>query len=184
MLRYLGRAEDGYISYGQFRNFLLLLPPEQARPPTVEPACVAAFACGDTGPCSTARLPGAEAVPGIGSTLTLSGFSCQVRGTDPSVIWFEAASAVQLRAPQVAAGATGLVLLKAALAGALARHVRSLRCCSSLAGSSLVGMREECTAGSQSEACAFGAAGPRRRRCIRWIRSRLASRPAWARRRA
>lgn len=31
MLRYLGRAEDGYISYGQFRNFLLLLPPEQAR---------------------------------------------------------------------------------------------------------------------------------------------------------
>lgn len=29
MLRYLGRAGDGYISYGQFRNFLLLLPPEQ-----------------------------------------------------------------------------------------------------------------------------------------------------------
>jgi hypothetical protein len=72
MLRYLGRAEDGYISYGEFRNFLLLLPPEQ------------------------------------------------VRGTDPSVLWFEAATFVQLRAPAVAAGATGVALLKAALAGALA----------------------------------------------------------------
>ncbi len=72
MLRYLGRAEDGYISYGQFRNFALLLPPEQ------------------------------------------------VRETDPSVLWFEAATFVQLRAPAVAAGATGVALLKAALAGALA----------------------------------------------------------------
>ena len=72
MLRYLGRADDGYISYGEFRNFLLLLPPEQ------------------------------------------------VRGTDPSVLWFEAATFVQLRAPAVAAGATGVALLKAALAGALA----------------------------------------------------------------
>ena len=72
MLRYLGRAQDGYISYGEFRNFLLLLPPEQ------------------------------------------------VRGTDPSVLWFEAATFVQLRAPAVAAGASGLALLKAALAGALA----------------------------------------------------------------
>ncbi len=72
MLRYLGRAQDGYISYGEFRNFLLLLPPEQ------------------------------------------------VRETDPSVLWFEAATFVQLRAPAVAAGATGVALLKAALAGALA----------------------------------------------------------------
>jgi hypothetical protein len=72
MLRYLGRAQDGYISYGEFRNFLLLLPPEQ------------------------------------------------VRETDPSVLWFEAATFVQLRAPAVAAGASGVALLKAALAGALA----------------------------------------------------------------
>ena len=72
MLRYLGRAEDRYISYGEFRNFLLLLPPEQ------------------------------------------------VRGTDPSVLWFEAATFVQLRAPAVAAGTSGVALLKAALAGALA----------------------------------------------------------------
>lgn len=73
MLRYLGAsAEDGYISYGQFRNFALLLPPEQ------------------------------------------------VRETDPSVLWFEAATFVQLRAPAVAAGTTGIALLKAALAGALA----------------------------------------------------------------
>jgi len=72
MLRYLGRADDGFISYGQFRNFALLLPPEQ------------------------------------------------VRETDPSVLWFEAATFVQLRAPAVAAGATGVALLKAALAGALA----------------------------------------------------------------
>lgn len=71
MLRYLGRAEDGYISYGQFRNFLLLLPPEQ------------------------------------------------VKSTDPSVIWFEAATYIQLRAP-VVAGVSGLALVKAALAGALA----------------------------------------------------------------
>ena len=72
MLRYLGRAEDRYISYGEFRNFLLLLPPEQ------------------------------------------------VRGTDPSVLWFEAATFVQLRAPAVAAGTSGVALLQAALAGALA----------------------------------------------------------------
>ena len=72
MQRYLGRAEEGYISYGQFRNFALLLPPEQ------------------------------------------------VRETDPSVLWFEAATFVQLRAPAVAAGTTGVALLKAALAGALA----------------------------------------------------------------
>jgi hypothetical protein len=72
MQRYLGRAEEGYISYGQFRNFALLLPPEQ------------------------------------------------VKETDPSVLWFEAATFVQLRAPAVAAGTTGVALLKAALAGALA----------------------------------------------------------------
>jgi len=43
-----------------------------------------------------------------------------VKETDPSVLWFEAATFVQLRAPAVAAGATGVALLKAALAGALA----------------------------------------------------------------
>ena len=62
---------DGYVSYGQFRNFLMLLPQDVAR------------------------------------------------SSDPSKLWFEAATMVQLSPPEVAGGATVKLAIQAALAGAL-----------------------------------------------------------------
>jgi hypothetical protein len=73
MLRHLAMGrEEGYVSYGQFRNFLMLLPRD----------------------------------------VTTS--------TDPSVLWFEASTMVQLSPPKNDRSATVKLAIQAALAGALA----------------------------------------------------------------
>lgn len=72
MLRHLSMGGEGYVSYGQFRNFLMLLPRD----------------------------------------VTTS--------TDPSVLWFEASTMVQLRPPKSERSATVKLAIQAALAGALA----------------------------------------------------------------
>lgn len=72
MLKHLGMDGEGYVSYGQFRNFLMLLPRDVA----------------------TAK--------------------------DPSVLWFEASTMVQINPPEAARSATVKLAIQAALAGALA----------------------------------------------------------------
>lgn len=72
MLRHLAMGGEGYVSYGQFRNFLMLLPRD----------------------------------------VTTS--------TDPSVLWFEASTMVQLSPPKNDRSATVKLAIQAALAGALA----------------------------------------------------------------
>ena len=72
MLNHLGMSGEGYVSYGQFRNFLMLLPRDVA----------------------TAK--------------------------DPSVLWFEASTMVQINPPEAARSATMKLAIQAAIAGALA----------------------------------------------------------------
>ena len=72
MLKHLGMDGEGYVSYGQFRNFLMLLPRDVA----------------------TAK--------------------------DPSVLWFEASTMVQINPPEAARSATVKLAIQAAIAGALA----------------------------------------------------------------
>ena len=72
MLNHLGMNGEGYVSYGQFRNFLMLLPQDVA----------------------TAK--------------------------DPSVLWFEASTMVQINPPEAARSATMKLAIQAAFAGALA----------------------------------------------------------------
>ena len=72
MLRHLALGGEEYVSYGQFRNFLMLLPRD----------------------------------------VTTS--------TDPSVLWFEASTMVQLSPPKQQGSATVKLAIQAALAGALA----------------------------------------------------------------
>ena len=72
MLNHLGMNGEGYVSYGQFRNFLMLLTQDVA----------------------TAK--------------------------DPSVLWFEASTMVQINPPEAARSATVKLAIQAAIAGALA----------------------------------------------------------------
>ena len=72
MLKHLGMDGEGYVSYGQFRNFLMLLPRDVA----------------------TTK--------------------------DPSVLWFEASTMVQINPPEAARSATVKLAIQAAIAGALA----------------------------------------------------------------
>ena len=72
MLKHLAMGTEGYVSYGQFRNFLMLLPRDVAS------------------------------------------------STDPSVLWFESATMIQLNPPEKGRSATVKLAIQAAIAGALA----------------------------------------------------------------
>jgi|TARA_B110000977_G_scaffold48296_2_gene65587 hypothetical protein len=72
MLNHMGMNGEGYVSYGQFRNFLMLLPRAVAT------------------------------------------------SKDPSVLWFEASTMVQVNPPESARSATAKLAIQAAIAGALA----------------------------------------------------------------
>ncbi|CAI5479151.1 unnamed protein product [Closterium sp. Yama58-4] len=71
MMRFLDTDESGHVTYGDFRNFLLLLPPER------------------------------------------------LQGSDPSMVWYDAATMVPMAPPAATSAPAGSVI-KSALAGGLA----------------------------------------------------------------